>query len=365
MNQHPGDRFISVEQFGSALSEVAGAGTQAAGAAPRETLKPLGDLDVTPQGGGGLTPMPATRRTPASRDSGRAYGALTRQFFEDGNRMSEEASMAARLRPIDSSLSLSASAMRIPTSAGRKAAVLLAAAAVIGVVAVAWAGVWNPILAVRTHSRTLFSRPDPVAKTAPSPLQAPAEPAPAASPAPAPTPPRAPAVARSATAPVVVPVERSAASASAPANPAEPTLAERQASSSHPSHRARPAAKWSDPLHGYVWSPTERRLVPADRAPDDTSPFPSPSPSSSQTPSPSSPPSLSPPPMPAPPITATPPSFPSTATPPAGPAMSSPLLDLPLPLSSTPTQPPPQPAPPIIDDNDNAPPPPARPNSGH
>ena len=381
MNQHPADRFISVAQFMGALDEVIAAGPPIAVGSARETLKPLGDMDVTPIGPS-MAQDPMARRTPGVRESSPSYGALTRQFFEDGNRMSEEASAARLRRP--SSLSMSAASMRIPTSAARKVAVVLAAASVIAVVLAAWAGVRNPVMALRTRARVLFSpRPSAVSAPASNALAAaPAETArpslagegavtamvrpamPPAAPIPMATG-RVPTVDRTALDPPPSSTNRQAG-----AKPAETANAEHPgaSSSSRSSRRAHSASRWSDPLHGYVWSPTEQRLVPAERAetppPSEWPPPAAQSASESPSPSSSSSSAIAPSPSSSPSPAASPPALPrtaSSASPPAGTAMSSPLLDLPMPMSSGSTEPPPQPAPPIIDDSDDGPKPPARP----
>ncbi|HVR60581.1 MAG TPA: serine/threonine-protein kinase [Polyangia bacterium] len=369
MNQKPDDRFVSVEQFLGALEEVSGAKVQPASVSAREKLHPLGDMDITPVGGPSMRMDPMALRTPTTHESNRSYGALTRQFFEDGNRMSEEAA-AARLRRSSSSLSMSAASMRIPTSAARKVAVVVAAAAVIGVVAAAWAGVWNPVMAVRERAHVLFSpRPSIVtASTGVAPGAMPSE----VARAPSPSEPNAPAIAKTAapagaSAPKRVPtVDRAALEPPPPpaeagrgaSKPGDTAADERAApsSSGRASRRARSSTRWSDPLHGYVWSPTEQRLVPSERA-ETAAPSawpPPPPPESSPASSASSPsPSPSPSARPAPRVASRPAPDPTSAVPTSD-ATSSSLLDRPMPLSSSgPTEPPPQPSPPIIDDSDD------------
>lgn len=307
MNEKPSGRFDSVELFLTALQEVVG-GLTAVADGRREGRKPLPDLDLTPIGS--LTPAPeAASQLPSEsrRNAGSGYASLTRQFFEDGNRLSEEAAAAA-LATSESTLS----DVQIPTRRGGRALATVGALAAVGVIVTAWAGMWNPLLTLSDRARDLFAN-----NGQRNARQAPVSPAPA-SPTPAPPPPSPAAIAEAvpvaASAGTPAPVARTAAApASAPAaaapvgapiagaQPAPPAgkvvapeareddaaagLAKLPASravkiddqkatalgtaTAHPA-RSATAARLStparEPLRGYAWSPSERRLVPANRA---------------------------------------------------------------------------------------------------
>ncbi|HXI58556.1 MAG TPA: protein kinase [Polyangia bacterium] len=392
MNQQAADRFESIDVFLTALEEASTGAAVMSGAGP--TVKPLSDLEVTPVRG--AMPMPRLARSrPTLRGNSGQYGVVTQEFFEEGNRISEEAAAAAIAQP-SLSASLSARSMTIPRNRTGRVLGVLAGMALAAVVGTAWAGLWHPLVALRAHTSNFFAahRPAATKATAPTvavlPSEAPATaPVVAAPAAPAAAPTVAPPVAAAPVAPAAAPAP---AAASAPAAaPAVPPPAPAAASAAvveqlPPAQKARPSGSseqappvdeksagvprhgrtFHDPLHGYVWSPTERRLVPADRA---SSGAPSPAsddvlPLSSAT-SPTAPPmSSAPVPPPPPVVNVTPPSpvpspSPRFSADPTPPASSPPPSSAAPPSSSTsrlPTDPPPQPAPPLPTGSSASPP---------
>ncbi|HEX3695797.1 MAG TPA: protein kinase [Polyangia bacterium] len=294
------DRFDSIELFLTALGEVVGgAGSTAAFGVRRETLKPLPDTDITPIGGGTPSPRPMPRHLARGGQSG-GYGTMTRQFFEEGNRMDEEAVAAARNPSLAVATSgASLSALRIPTHRGRKVVAAVAVLAVAGVVAMAWSGMWGPLLAVRENAGVVFSklqhpngseaRPlPPTGASAPikpaipvASAAAPAAPGAAIAAAPMPSPsvvteqptPRtektAVAAAPVAASPKPSPERATAPSPTAQRPKANETIAnpgDDLASSRRPAPAVQRASGRHEPLRGYVWSPKERRLVRSNRS---------------------------------------------------------------------------------------------------
>ncbi|HEY2900903.1 MAG TPA: hypothetical protein VGL59_10035 [Polyangia bacterium] len=355
------DRFDSIELFLTALGEVVGgAGATAGFGVRRETLRPLPDTDITPIGSSTPSPRPMPRHMARGGQTG-GYGTMTRQFFEEGNRMDEEAAAAARNPSLALATSdVSLSALRIPTHRGRKVVAVMAVLAVAGVVAMAWSGMWGPLLAVRDNASVVFSKlqhpnraetPPPAPTSASTPiapaiqaapvaaLAAPAAAAPgtsvAAAPMPSPPvitdqPPPQAEKAASAAAVIVSPKpapERAAAAESPKANEATVNPGDELVRSPRPAGTAHQVSGRHEPLRGYVWSPKERRLVRSNRS-DLDAPLPL---SSGASPSPSSAP-------------------PAQWTVPSASGASSSSLSVPSPI-----EPPPQPAPPVVDPAANEP----------
>lgn len=266
MSQQPAERFETIDLFLTALAEVSGgAGTSpVAGAARRETLKPLPAVDAELTPVGSITPIPPMeRRLPAgsSRDNARNYGALTQQFFEDGNRMSEEAAMAS-LETSEPSLRK----LRVPTYRGRRVALALLLIVVAGgAFAVGRSGLWSSFLSVGSRAGDVFSAPR-TSSASPSPAPAPVPVASTAAPAsPAVVQPAAPLVTPSTVAaPAAAPLSKPAATNryESPAAGAGKQAASEESMAPRNTLRAR-----REPLRGYVWSPRAHGLVPADRAP--------------------------------------------------------------------------------------------------